>query len=47
MPISNNRKNSMNSLTRSSMAVQVERIEIGEMKVVSSKSRMLKPSTPM
>ena len=36
----------MNSLTRSSTAVQVDRIEIGVKKVVSSTSRMLSPSTP-
>ena len=37
----------MKSLTRSSTAVQVERMEMGDRKVVSRTSRMLKPSTPM
>ena len=37
----------MKSRTRSSTAVQVDRIEMGIKNVVSSRSKMLKPSTPM
>ena len=47
MPTSSSRKKIMKSLTRSSTAVQVERMEIGVRKVVSRTSRMLRPSTPM
>src|SRR5450759_2333680 len=47
MPTSSRRKKIMKSLTRSSMAVQVERMEMGERKVVNRTSRMLRPSTPM
>jgi hypothetical protein len=46
MPTSSSKKKSMKSLTRSSTAVQVERIEMGVKKVVSNTSRMLIPSTP-
>src|SRR5512135_3819430 len=46
MPTSSSRKNSMKSFTRSCTAVQVERMEIGVSRVVSSTSRMLRPSTP-
>ena len=37
----------MKSFTRSSTAVHVDRIESGVRKVVSSTSRMLRPSTPI
>ena len=37
----------MKSLTRSSTADQVDRIEMGVSRVVSITSRMLSPSTPM
>src|SRR5215207_3365406 len=46
MPTSSSRKKIMKSLTRSSTAVQVERMEIGVRKPVSNTSRMLNPSTP-
>src|SRR5215204_4595776 len=46
MPTSNNRKKIMKSLTRSSTAVQVEKMEIGVRNAVSKTSRMLKPSKP-